>query len=96
MGEGRRVAASPQYGERALTLSATGFNVIFAFFLPSGRPRCDMRITALAPFFSASSMVGIAPTMRCGLVIAPVLSCGTCERQRRERDRVGERVASAV
>jgi len=28
------------------SLSATGFSVIEAFFLPSGRPRCDMSTTA--------------------------------------------------
>mmetsp|Transcript_9355 Transcript_9355/g.18722 ORF Transcript_9355/g.18722 Transcript_9355/m.18722 type:complete len:209 (+) Transcript_9355:587-1213(+) len=44
--------------------SATGFRVIFSFGLPSGRPKCDIRMTALAPPSSALLIVGIAPTMR--------------------------------
>jgi len=56
------------------SLSATGLRVIDGFGRPSGRPRCDMRITALAPFSRASLIVGMAPTMRCVLVIAPVSS----------------------
>jgi len=47
------------------SFSAIGLRVSAASGLPSGRPRWDMRITALAPFLSARSMVGMAPTMRC-------------------------------
>ena len=47
----------------------TGLRLYFGLGFPSGRPRCDMRMTALAPCSMAYLMVGSAPTMRWLLVI---------------------------
>ena len=55
----------------------TGLSEYLGLTLPSGRPRCDMRITALAPLSMADLMVGMAPTMRCGLVTSLLASRGT-------------------
>mmetsp|Transcript_6971 Transcript_6971/g.8397 ORF Transcript_6971/g.8397 Transcript_6971/m.8397 type:complete len:260 (+) Transcript_6971:721-1500(+) len=64
------------------SLSATGFSVIDCCGHPSGRPRCDMSTTDLAPFPSAISMVGNAPTIRWAFVMLPSLSCGTLKSTR--------------
>ncbi len=42
----------------------TGRRLYLSTRLPSGRPRCDMSTTALAPCSMAYLMVGMAPTMR--------------------------------
>jgi hypothetical protein len=47
----------------------TGLRLYFGFAFPSGRPRCDMRMTALAPFSTAYLIVGRAPTIRWLFVI---------------------------
>ena len=39
---------------------AIGLKVNFGFFVPSGRPRCDMSTIDLAPFWRAKLMVGKA------------------------------------
>ena len=57
--------------------SATGFRVNFSLRCPSGRPRWEQSTTDLAPFLRACSMEGRAPTMRAGLVMAPLGSWGT-------------------
>lgn len=51
--------------------SATGFNVYFWFGLPSGRPRCDIRTTDLAPLSKAYLIVSNAATILWLLVILP-------------------------
>ena len=48
---GRKVTGLPMSSP---SFSATGLSVIDGLGLPSGRPRCDMRITACAPLASAS------------------------------------------
>lgn len=68
------------HGRARITLSATGFRVNLGLTRPSGRPRWDMRMTALAPFLRASSMVGMAPLIRWLLVMTPCLSCETHTR----------------
>lgn len=47
----------------------TGLRLYFGLGFPSGRPRWDMRMTALAPLSMAYLIVGRAPTMRWLLVI---------------------------
>lgn len=51
--------------------SATGFRVYLRLDCPSGRPRCDIRTTDLAPFSSAYFTESRAATMRWLLVITP-------------------------
>jgi hypothetical protein len=49
--------------------ATTGFKLYFELTLPSGRPRCDIKMTAFAPFSAAYLMVGRAPAMRWLFVI---------------------------
>jgi len=50
------------------TSGITGFKEYFSTFFPSGRPRWDIKMTALAPLSRAYLMVGTAPTIRWVLV----------------------------
>mmetsp|Transcript_19914 Transcript_19914/g.66985 ORF Transcript_19914/g.66985 Transcript_19914/m.66985 type:complete len:248 (+) Transcript_19914:1097-1840(+) len=77
----RKVTGFPRRPSRAL---ATGAMEYFSTLLPSGRPRCDMRTTLLAPLSRQYLMVGRAPSMRAVLVIldGSALSCGTLKSTR--------------
>lgn len=55
----------------------TGCRLYLGLGLPLGRPRWDIRTTALAPLSMAYLMVGIAPAMRWLLVIFLSASRGT-------------------
>mmetsp|Transcript_8416 Transcript_8416/g.19661 ORF Transcript_8416/g.19661 Transcript_8416/m.19661 type:complete len:253 (-) Transcript_8416:4-762(-) len=82
--------SAPTQSERKVTglpmsspsLSAMGLRENFGLARPSGRPRWDMRITALAPLSRASLIVGMAPLILWLLVMLPCLSWGTLKSTR--------------
>merc|ERR1719440_2730877 len=63
---------------------ATGAIENWGLNWPSGRPRCDIRTTDLAPISRQYLIVGMAPSMRAVLVITvgSFLSCGTLKSTR--------------
>ena len=63
----------------------TGARLYLSLRLPSGRPRWDMRITALAPWSMAYLMEGTAPTIRWLLVTCLEASRGTLKSTLRLR-----------
>mmetsp|Transcript_25187 Transcript_25187/g.76449 ORF Transcript_25187/g.76449 Transcript_25187/m.76449 type:complete len:256 (+) Transcript_25187:1189-1956(+) len=77
----RNVTGFPAMVSRHL---ATGASENSGLGSPSGRPRCDMRITALAPLSRQCLIVGMAPSMRAVLVMTDgsFLSCGTLKSTR--------------
>jgi hypothetical protein len=57
--------------------ATTGFKLYFGLALPSGRPRCDIKMTAFAPLSTAYLIVGRAPAIRWLFVIFLSPSRGT-------------------